>query len=111
MMPAKTGGEFFVLLTAYLVVHLFRMLCEGLKICPCGIQKLLHNSLFRCTTTREYFIFEGLFLPLFVAGFILLVLVGHDAFPEHRAALLLSCRLTTIITTFLTLVCSRDTSD
>jgi hypothetical protein len=110
-MPAETGVEFFVLLTTYLVVSLFRALCELLRICPCGIQKLLHNSLFRCTTTCEYIMFESIFFFLSVAGFILLVLVGHDAFPEHRAALLLSWRLTTITTTILTLVCSRDAAD
>lgn len=125
-MPAETGGEFSVLLTTYLVVSLFRALCELLKICPCGIQEprqndlqqndlrphgWLHNSLFRCTITFQYSICESTFLILFVAGFTLLGLLGRDVVPEHRAAFFLSWRLITMATTILTLVCSRDTSD
>jgi hypothetical protein len=119
-MLAEMGGEFFVLLTTYLVVYLFRVLCELLKVCSCGIQESqqnvrphgwLHNSLFRCTTTYGYLIFESIVFILFVAGLALLVLIGRDVVPEHRAALLLSWRLTTTTTTILTLVCSRDTSD
>lgn len=118
-MPPETS-EFFVLLTTYLVVSVFRALCESLKGCPCGIQESqqnvrphggLHNSLFRCTTTCEYFIFESIFFGLFFVGLILLVLIGRDTVPGHRMALLLPCRLTTMTTTTLALVCSRYTSD
>jgi hypothetical protein len=59
--------------------------------------------------THEHWILECVSILLLVVGFILLWYIGvrYDVL-EHRAALLLSLGLTTMITSILSLVCSRD---
>jgi hypothetical protein len=114
-MPVKTSGELFVLLTTYVVVHMFRIFCALLQECPCHHNDFPygwgHNNMLRCKkkATLEHWILECASILLLVAGFILLwyIFIRYDVL-EHRTALLLSLGLTTTITSILSLVCNRD---